>query len=262
MIEYVRPGFGDISKIFVIGATALLLAGCSYSPVDERGVDRSETLLSVNASGEADVTPNEAQFEAGMESFGRNARAASTANSEAIAKVVAALRDVGVPEKDIQTRTVGIQRIQWGDRKGQYQASNVVSVTLRNVERAGDAVTAVSEAGANILSGPDLRLSDPEKAANAAYTAAYKSARARAQAYADAADMEIARVLYIRDAGGQQGGRYLSGATAIEMVPPVSNTAARTSMPEPEQQASFNPVLPGRTTSTVSVQVDFALTPK
>lgn len=216
---------GEKTASVIAGIVAL--AACSPAPTDERGVDRSETLLSVSATGQADTTPDEAQFEAGMESFGGNAKAASTANAVAIAKVVAALRELGIPEKDIQTRNVDINRIQWGDRKGQYQASNVVSVTVRQVERAGATVTAASEAGANILNGPNLRMSDPEAAANAAYTAAYKAARGRAQAYADAADMEIARVLYIRDAGGSQGNRYFQGATASTLPLHLRRWSAR-----------------------------------
>lgn len=241
---------------------AIALGACSYAPTDERGLAHGETLLSVSATGQADTTPDEAQFQAGMESFGTSAKAASEANAAAIEEVIAALRALDIPDADIQTRTVGITRIRWGDRKGQYQASNVVNVTIRDIAQAGAAVTSVSEAGANILSGPDLRLADPEAAANTAYTAAYAAARARAQAYADAADMEISRVLYIRDAGGVQGGRYFAGAQAIElesspaMPPPVS------AQPRPESANFRNTVMAGQTSSTATVQVDFALLPK
>ena len=80
-----------------------------------------------------------------------------------------------------------------------------MNVTVRKIESAGAAVTAVTSAGANILSGPDLRMSDPEKAANSAYRNAYKAAKSRAEAYAEAAGMKVSRVLSIRDAGGTQG---------------------------------------------------------
>lgn len=89
-----------------------------------------------------------------------------------IATIVDALAQAGIVEKDIQTRSLNVQRIDWGDRKGQYQASNVINVTVRDVDRASTAITAATAAGANIPSGPDLRLADPEKAANSAYTAA------------------------------------------------------------------------------------------
>ena len=238
---------------------ALALAACGDAPYDPRGVDRNETLLSVSATGEAETRPDQARFQAGIESWAPNARAASDASAEKIREIVAALREAGIAEKDIQTRSVGVQRIDYGPRRGQYQASNIVAVTVRDVDRTGAAVSAVTDAGANIVSGPDLRMSDPEKAATSAYGNAYRAARARAEAYAEAAEMEISRVLSIRDAGGAQGGRYLPGAVPVA-PPPVNMSRAM-----PEQAIATDGggmVMTGQTTSAVAVQVDFALVPK
>lgn len=235
-----------------------LLSACGETVYDPRGVDRAETLLSVSATGEAETRPDQAQFQIGISNTAGTARAASDANAGDIREIVAALRAQGVAERDIQTRTAGVQRIDYGDRRGQFQANNIVAVTVRNVERAGAAVTAATDAGANIVSGPDLRMSDPEKAANTAYGAAYRAARARAEAYAGAAGMRISRVLSIRDAGGSQGNRYLPGAVPTA-PPPVM--AQATNM-RAEQAADGAMVMTGQTTSAVAVQVDFALVEK
>jgi uncharacterized protein YggE len=223
---------------------ALALAGCGgETPYDPRGVDHEETLLSVSATGEAETRPDQARFQAGVNNWAASARAASEANAADIREIVAALKAAGVTEKDMQTRTVSVQRIDYGERRGQYQASNIVSVTVRDVDKTGDVVTAVTEAGANIVSGPDLRMSDPEKAANSAY---------------GAAGMEIARVLTIRDMGGAQGGRYLPGAVPAAPPPPPIAMQVRT-----EQAAAGDGMfMTGQTTSAVAVQVDFALVPK
>lgn len=242
------------SKHWIFAATLpFALAACGDAPYDPRGVDEDETLLSVSATGEAETKPDEAFFQVGVENFGRTGKLASEANREDIAELLAALKEAGVPEKDIQTRAVNIRRIEWGDRKGQYQASNVVAVTVRDIAKADAAVTAATEAGANIMSGPDLRMSDPEAAANTAYGNAYKAARQRAEAYAEAAGMQIGRVLTIRDGGGSQGNRYIPGAP-----PPVM--ARTVAMPESADASGI--IQPGQTTSTVSVQVDFALVEK
>ena len=242
----------------IVGAGACLLVACGDRPYDPRGVDHDETLLSVSATGEAETRPDEARFQAGINNWASTAREASAETGADIEEIVAALKQQGIAEEDIQTRTVGVQRIDWGDRKGQFQASNVVAVTVRDVDKTGAAVPAVTEAGANIVSGPDLRMSDPEKAANSAYGAAYKAARARAKAYAEAAGMEISRVLSIRDAGGAQGNRYLPGAVPTA-PPPVVGPGYP--MAEQAMDAS-NRVMVGQTTSAVAVQVDFALVPK
>ena len=75
---------------------------------------------------------------------------------------------------------------------------------MRDVTKVGDAVTAVTEAGANVMSGPDLRVSNREAASRSAYARAYRAARARAEAYAGAADLKIDRILGIYD-GGEYG---------------------------------------------------------
>ena len=246
-------------SLILIPALALTLAACGDRPYDPRGVDHDETLLSVSATGESEVRPDQAVFQAGINSWAASAGAASAANTRDIEKVVAALKAVGVPEKDIQTRTVGISKLDWGPRKGQFQASNVVAVTVRKIDAAGAAVTAATEAGANILSGPDLRIANSESAANAAYGEAFKAAKARAQAYADAAGMEISRVLTIRDGGGGQGDRYLPGAVPVAPPPPPVAMMVEQSSADSSGGAR---IMAGQTTSRVAVQVDFALREK
>ena len=249
--------FAMSKRTALIFAAPLALAACGDQVYDPRGVDHKETLLSVSATGEAETTPDEARFQAGVQKIASSAKAASEAVAEDIDKIVAALEKNGIAEKDIQTRNVGVQRIDYGPQRGKFQASNVVSVTVRDVDKTGAVVAAVTDVGANIVSGPDFRMSDAETAANSAYGNAYKAALARAEAYADAAGMKVNRVLTIRDAGGSQGGRYLPGA----MPPPPVRTAAIAE--QASQDAGYNGrIMAGQTQSTVSVQVDFALVPK
>lgn len=257
-----------MQKLILAAAAPLALAACSDRADDVRGVDHGETLLSVSASGQAESRPDRAQFSAGVETFSPSATAASEANAKKLAAIVAALRAMGVAEDDIQTQNVSVRRVEWGDRKGQYQASNIFEVTMDDPDAAGAAITAVTEAGANVLGGPSLTMSDPEAVANLAYADAYKSARKRAEAYAEAAGMEISRVLYIRDAGGQQGNTWLRGADAMnEMAaavsappPPVSPPPVYRTGPRPESGSPG--MMVGTSRSSVYIQVDFALKEK
>ncbi|WP_337190523.1 SIMPL domain-containing protein [Tsuneonella aeria] len=243
---------------------AALVGGCAGQPDDPRGVSRDETLLSVSASGRAESRPDRAEFQAGVETWAGSAREAAAANGRRIAEVVAALRALGVAADDIQTRAVNVSRIDYGDRRGQFQAANVVNVTLRNPARASAAVSAVTEAGANIVAGPNLSMSDPESTANLAYADAYKAARKRAEAYAAAADMEVVRVLYIRDAGGSQGNTYFRAAEATT----IDAAAARPEQgpvpvaPPPPPVNAGSGMMIGTTASNVFIQVDFALRAK
>ena len=242
------------SALILSATFALAACGGGGGRHDPRGVDHDETLLSVSATGRNEVRPDLATFSAGIETFGATGAAASQANESKMAAIVDALEKIGVAEKEIQTQSIGINRVDWGPKKGQYQAFNQVPVRVRNVDKVGEAIGAVTAAKANILSGPTLTQSDPEKAKLTAYGNAFKAARSRAEAYAVAANMTISRVLAIRDGGTQAGPRSYSGDAMYEQSATVS--------PPPIVRTSAPPVRVGTDILEVSVAVDFALEPK
>lgn len=233
--------------ILVLGALTLL-ASCGHPPRDPRGVDRGEVLLQIQASGTADTHPDEARFSAGVSSIGATATAATEANNLHMNAVVAALAKLGVAKADIQTQTLTVSRIDWGPNKNKFEANNVVAVRMRAVDKAGAAIAATTQAGANVLSGPDLRVSDSEAGSRTAYAAAFKSARARADALADAAGLKVARILTIRgDNGSASEPMAAMGYQAEDKM------AANAAPP---------PVMAGTNTTRATITVDFALAPK
>lgn len=235
----------------VVGWTILFsasLAGCTQAP-DPRGVDRDEVLLQVEATGHTDTKPDEARFTAGVETIAPTASAASTANNEKMTRVTQAVEALGAATDDLQTRSITMSRIDYGPNRGRFQASNMIEVRIRDLSKAGVAIAAATEAGANVLSGPNLRVSDPEAADRTAYAQAYRSARARADAYAAAADMTVARVLAIRDNGASQG-----------PIPYYGDMAVMESVAPPPVAAP--PIRGGLNSSEVRVRADFALSPK
>jgi uncharacterized protein YggE len=222
----------------------VLAAGCTQPP-DPRGVKPNEVLLQVAATGRAEARPDEARLTIGVSTSAPTAAAASAGNNAAMARVTAALARLGVIADDIQTRSVTLGRVDYGPGRGGYRAENLVEVRIRDVSKAGPAISAATEAGGNVVSGPDLRSSDPERARNAAYAAAYAAARARADAYAKAADLRVARVLAIRDGSGQPPMPWYVGNARNDMV-------AQAAAPSPPVQA-------GSSTYEVQVHADFAL---
>jgi hypothetical protein len=238
-----RAGFGLV-------LASLPLAGCGEKAADPRGVDRDEVLLQVSATGRADTQPDEARITLGVDNIGPTAAAATAANNAVIQRVMQALRGLGVRDEHVQTRSIRLGRIGGGPDRGRYQAHNLIEVRVKEMGRAGAAIAAATEAGANVLSGPNLAVSDPEAANRSAYASAYRAARARAEAYAEAAGMRVARVLVIRD-GGQSGGPRHGYDTRIEAPEEAS-----------AQTAAPPDIRPGTTTSQVQVRADFALAPR
>ncbi len=225
---------------------SLATAACAQ-PADPRGVGRGEVLLQVAATGRTETRPDQARFSAGVETIAPTAAAASAGNAATINRVAAALEALGIKRDDLQTRSITLARIDYGPNRGRYRANNVVEARVRDLDKAGAAIAAATEAGANILSGPDLRVGDSEAASRSAYALAYKAARARAEAYAAAAGLKIDRVLTIRDSG-ESGG---SEPVALGML--IREQAA--------DAVEAPPVRAGLNASEVRVRVDFALVP-
>jgi uncharacterized protein len=234
-------------RILPIVATAFLLAGCGGRGHEgPRGVDRDEVLLSVVASGEAENRPDVATFSAGVSTIAPTSEAATRINNEKMNKVMAAVEGLGVKRDDTKTQSLTVGRIDWGRNKGQFEASNQVSVKIHKIDDATNIIGAATKAGANILSGPDLAVDDKEAASKGAYAAAYKAARARADAYAAAAGLKVKRILSITD-GSAMGG---------SPQPYAMDAAAETAAPP---QTSGPPIRAGLDTSSAQVKVEFVL---
>lgn len=227
----------------------ILAAGCSQRPPDPRGLARGEVLLQVTATGRADTRPDEARFTAGVETIAASAADASARNSATINRVIAAVERLGVKPDDVQTRSITLSRIDYGPNRGRYQANNMIEVRVRDLKRAGEAIAATTDAGANVLSGPNLSISDPEAAGRSAYAQAYKAARARAETYAQAAGLKLVRVLAIRD-----GGAYGPPPPPRDAVM-QEQAAVQVSAPPPLVRAGID-------TAVVQVAADFALAPQ
>lgn len=226
-------------------ALPLFLAACGEKP-DPRGLERGETLLSVSGTGRAESRPDQAIFTAGLEVTGANPADASARTNAAVTRIVDALKALGVAERDIQTSSLSIGRIGYGPNRGRFQASNTITVKVRQVDKAGAAIAAATAAGANVLSGPSLSVADPEAATLSAHGLAYKAARAKADAYAAAAGMRVARVIAIQDGGG--------GA-----MPMMAQEAMMDRAYAPPAVVQSAPVLAGTNSATVTARVDFAL---
>jgi uncharacterized protein len=230
----------------LLAVSTILLGGCGQRSHNKNGLDRDETLLRVSATGDAETRPDLATFSAGVSSIGATSEAATTANNAKMNAVMAAVEKLGVKRDDTQTQALTVNRIDYGRNRGKYEASNTVSVKVRKIDSAGQVIGAATQAGANIVSGPNLTVDDQEAANLSAYAAAYKAARARADTYAKAAGLKVARIISITDGSATEEPMY--AAEAMDQARAVPTVSAP-------------PIRAGMNSSTATVSVAFVLTP-
>jgi uncharacterized protein YggE len=166
--------------------------------------DTSTGGITVFGTGSANVTPDRASFAFGTVSQAATANAALTASSQAVARVIAALKKAGVAQADIQTSDVSLspRMNDNGNEIVGYTASNTVTATIRKLGDAGDVVDAAVTAGANQVYGPNLLASDQDAVYRNALKAAVAEARTKAETLAAASNSTLGKITAIVEGGG------------------------------------------------------------
>lgn len=224
--------------VFCICAVAVTLLGLSA-----RAAERAEKLITVTGEGRVSAAPDNAVIRLGVSSQGKTARAASEANAKEMTAVLAAIKDTGVADRDIQTTSLSLQPQYEPQKTGSphlvgFQANNQVTVTIRDIGALPNVLDRAISAGANEMSGIEFVVSEQNKLLDKARTDAIADARRKAELYAAAAGMKVGRVMSISEEGA---------VPPPHLLPTLRAGAAA-------------PVAPGEQTLRAVVTVSFELT--
>jgi uncharacterized protein YggE len=192
-----------------------LLIGMLSVALPLQAEDRLSTIR-VSGEGEIAIAPDIAMINVGVVREAKTAREALTSNSEAMAKVLAAMQAKGIQDKDLQTSNFSISpRYYYPPHKnGQerkppsitvYTVSNNLALRIRDLASVGDildqVVTLGVNSGGNILFAYD----NPKQAIVAAREAAMKDAIEKANTLVNAAGVKLGKILSISESS--RGGR-------------------------------------------------------
>ncbi|HEX5211758.1 MAG TPA: SIMPL domain-containing protein [Pseudolabrys sp.] len=187
--------------LFCIFAAAVVVA-----PVSAQPTERVEKLITVTGEGTAAAVPDSAVIRLGVSSQGKTARAASDANAKEMTGVLAAIKETGVADRDIQTTSLSLQPQYEQNKPGAarligFQANNQVTVKIRDIANLPSVLDRAIAAGANEMSGIEFVVSEQAKLLDKARTDAIAEARRKAELYATAAGMKVGRVMAISEEG-------------------------------------------------------------
>jgi uncharacterized protein len=225
--------------VLVAGAVALAVAfgGVGRPDAARSASEPPERSITVSGTGAITVVPDRAVFSFGVQSRGRTASDAMTANAAAMRRVIAALKTAGISDRDIQTRQVSLSPLYSDDARETlvgYSASNSVSVVVRRLGDAGSLIDRAVSAGANEVEGPSLDRANHQELYREALEAALADAQAKGQTIAAASGLTLGRPTLVQETGA---------------APPV---------PYEARAADAPPVEPGSQELTASVTVTFA----
>lgn len=190
-----------------LGALIVAIAALSVRSGPVNGAASTDTpaphTITVSATGKVTVIPDVAHLSLGVTVNKSTVKAARDAGAKAMTDIIAALKGLGIADADIRTTNVSLYP-QYGNSSPVkvigYQISEQVEVTVRDLDKTGDAVDAATANGATDVNGISFELADPVKAQNDARAAAVEAARVSAQAMASAGHVSLGAVVSITDA--------------------------------------------------------------
>jgi uncharacterized protein YggE len=209
-----------MSKTIKLLSLVALLAASVAACTTAKAAPGSESpaaarTITVVGEGKVSLMPDIATINVGAEARADTASEAKAEVDARMAAIAAALQEAGVAEKDIQTSHYSIHYEQEPmpmtsmmgegpapENQGGYRVSNMVRVTVRDVEKAGDVLDAVVQAGANQVYGVNFTVSDESTWQSEARAKAMADARSRAQELAGLAKVELGGVLSVSEVIG------------------------------------------------------------
>jgi uncharacterized protein len=184
--------------------------------------------ITMTGHGEIKAVPDIATVNAGVATDAPTAAAALSANNMRMNQLFAALKKLGIPDRDIQTSGFSVSpQYNNGDNNNPrhltgYQVNNEVTVRLDGVSRTGAALDTLAGAGANQMNGIGFDIANPAPLLEKARIQAIADARARAQTYAQAAGVALGPILSIREGGGEAPPRPMYRVMALAAPTPVA----------------------------------------
>jgi uncharacterized protein YggE len=192
----------------VIAAVALTVSGCAPALVQAPEKPSARTITVVG-QGTVSVKPDLALANLGVETVAATVAEAVQENNTRMAAILAKLKALNIPDKDIQTSGFSISSYDPGMPKAtpggaessQYRVSNTVAVKVRQIEQLGTVLDGAIEAGVNQVYGVNFTVEDPHSLQGQAREKAVSDAEARAEALARLANVKVGQVLAMSESG-------------------------------------------------------------
>lgn len=212
------------------------------------GTEAQPKTLSLSGSGSASATADEAVVTLGAQTEDMSASDAIGANADLMDAIIRAIKAEGFADEDIQTVSYNVYpRYDWTEG-GQvfrgYMVTNMVQVTVSDLDKVGGVIDAAAEAGANRIDGVTFQLSEAEmeELKLNAYVAAIEDAEAKAEVITETLGITITGVQSVAESSYVPSRMYTDA-----MAESAKSSYAPT------------PIMEGSLTVTVSVYIVYLI---
>lgn len=225
---------------------ALFLMSCSAAFAAPQQ-ETPRPTLSIDGQGTGTAAPDMATVTIGVTTQGKDAAKAQNDNAWVSNQIQAAVRGLGIEEKDIQTRNYSFYPNYSTDKDHRnevtgYTVNNSVIVVVRDIKLTGKVIDAALSNGANEINSLDFSASDTKAVRKVALLNAIQDARDKADIIAKGLGKRIVGIQNVSESTGYIETRRFGG----NMLMAAAKDAA-------------TPIAPGSLSLTANVHIDFIL---
>ncbi len=239
-------GFRYPSGIGVSQGVPTLYSEASPTLISEEAIQKT---ISLTGAGTASATADEATIRMGVEVTRDRAAEAISDNAESMAAVIDALKLMGISEDDIKTTSYSVYpQYDWTE-EGRvllgYTVTNMVQVTVKNLDIIGDVIDAAGNTGANRMDGISFGLSDTkmQDLKNTAYVLALGDATDKADLIAETLGLTISGIQSVTESS------YVPARTYVDYAEAGSDMTISSKAP--------TPIISGDLSVSVNVHIVF-----
>ncbi len=204
-----KPHTHTLMTVALLGIIAALVSYSYYTLKQSEGVYTGAATVTVQGEGKVQARPDIGTFSFSVLAEAKDAAGAQTKSAEKINAILAALKEAGVEEKDIKTENYNLNpKYKYEEtacRLGMYcpptnpvidgyEVSQMVTVKVRNLEKAGDLISKVGEKGATNVSSLQFTIDDEKVFKAQAREKAIADAKEKAKMLAKDLNVKIVRM--------------------------------------------------------------------
>jgi uncharacterized protein YggE len=214
-------GVGLVSALLVALIALIASSAFGQSATPEGGPPRT---ITVSSFATISTEPDEAVITFGVHTDDADSVAALNETSRIVNDVLAAMKSLDIALRDMETTNVSVspQTINRGTAAETtiYNSSTALAVTIHDFDSIGVAIKDGVEAGATRVSGVRFQIGDPVGAKKKALEEAVQSARAKAEALAEAAGTSVTGVVRMREqwSSGAKPSPYFANSRTLSFA--------------------------------------------
>jgi len=235
-----------VAMFAILGGIPAMLGGLRSPSVVAAASGDPTHGITVQGTAIISLKPDMASLYLGVDAQATTATQAQSNASKAMAAVIAAVKKQGVADADVATQGINLNptydpNINGTSHVNGYQASQSLSVKVRDLDKLGPVIDAGVAAGATSVGGISFSLADPTAATDQARQMAVADAHKRAQSMATAAGVTLGAPISVTEESATQPPVYYAAGAAADKA------------------SAATPVQVGTTDVTVTVDVVYSI---